>query len=98
VLDTGNTDSAERVPGSTVAPAAPNRRRRRFLIVLAVFALLAGLGLTAGTYYVDSVPTPTDLALPESTTVYFADGRTPMATLGTENRTIVPYDEMNDSA
>ena len=98
VFPIGVTDSAAGVPGSTVAPAAPKRRRRRVLIGLAVFALLAGLGLTAGTYYVDSVPTPTDLTLPESTTVYFADGRTPMAKLGTENRTIVAYGEMNDSA
>ena len=98
VLSIGNTDTAAGVPGSRVAPAAPKRRRRRLLVVLAVFALLAGLGLTAGTYYVDSVPTPTDLTLPESTTVYFADGRTPMAKLGNQNRTIVPYDEMNDSA
>ncbi|MFR9779119.1 transglycosylase domain-containing protein [Micromonospora sp. MS34] len=65
---------------------------------MAVFTLLAGSGLLAGGYYFDSVPTPTDLKLPESTTVYYADGRTPMAKLGAENRTIVPYDQMNDSA
>ena len=98
VLPTGNTDTAAGVPGSRVAPVAPERPRHRGLIVLAVLVLLAGLGLTSGTYYFDSVPTPTDLTLPESTTVYFADGRTPMAKLGTENRTIVPYKEMNDSA
>ena len=98
MLPTGNTDTAAGVPGSTAAPAKPKRRRQRSLIFLAVLALLAGLGLTAGTYYVDSVPTPTDLTLPESTTVYFADGRTTMAKLGTENRTIVAYKEMNDSA
>jgi membrane peptidoglycan carboxypeptidase len=98
VLPIGVTDSAAGVPGSTGAPAAPKRRRRRGLIIVAVLALLAGLGVTAGTYYVDSVPTPTDLTLPESTTLYFADGRTPMAKLGTQNRTIVAYDKMNDSA
>jgi membrane peptidoglycan carboxypeptidase len=98
VLPPDNNDSAAGVPGSTVAPAARNRRRNRILIVLAVLALLAGAGLMAVTYYVDSVPTPTDLKLPESTTVYFADGRTPMAKLGAENRTIVPYDQMNDAA
>ncbi|MFD0821933.1 transglycosylase domain-containing protein, partial [Micromonospora zhanjiangensis] len=68
------------------------------LAALAVLTLLLGIGLMAGTYYVDSVPTPTDLTLPESTTVYYADGKTPMAKLGAENRTIVPYDQMNDSA
>jgi membrane peptidoglycan carboxypeptidase len=95
---TGNNDSAAGLPGAAVAPTARNRRRKRILIVMAVLVLLAGAGLMAGTYYVDSVPTPTDLKLPESTTVYFADGRTEMAKLGAENRTIVPYDQMNDSA
>ncbi|HEX2771144.1 MAG TPA: transglycosylase domain-containing protein [Micromonosporaceae bacterium] len=97
MLPTGNYDSA-RVPGSTVAaPAARERPRKRVLIIfLAVLALLAGIGVMAGTYYVDSVPTPADLKLPESTTVYFADGRTEMAKLGAENRSIVPFDQMND--
>ncbi|HEX5997170.1 MAG TPA: transglycosylase domain-containing protein [Jiangellales bacterium] len=98
VLPTANYDSSPGVPGSTAAPTAPPGRRKRVLIIVAVLALLAGIGLMAGTYYVDSVPTPTDLKLPESTTVYFADGSTPMAKLGAENRTIVPYDQMNDSA
>ncbi|WNM38422.1 transglycosylase domain-containing protein [Micromonospora halotolerans] len=84
--------------GSTTPTPGRRRRRNRLLIFLAVFALLAGSGLVAGGYYFDSVPTPTDLKLPESTTVYYADGRTPMAKLGAENRTIVPYDQMNDSA
>ncbi|MCI4065985.1 penicillin-binding protein [Micromonospora sp. R77] len=94
MISDGDNDSG----GARVAPTGRNRRRNRVLVFLAVFALLAGSGLVAGGYYVDSVPTPTDLKLPESTTVYYADGRTKMATLGTENRTIVPYGEMNDSA
>lgn len=95
VLPTGDSNSAD----DTTAPAPGRKRRRRRLpVFLAVFALLAGTGLVAGGYYFDSVPTPTDLKLPESTTVYYADGRTPMAKLGAENRTIVPYDQMNDSA
>ena len=73
--------------GSTTPTPGRRRRRNRLLIFLAVFALLAGSGLVAGGYYFDSVPTPTDLKLPESTTVYYADGRTPMAKLGAENRT-----------
>ncbi|WP_309227221.1 transglycosylase domain-containing protein [Micromonospora thermarum] len=86
-------------PEPTATPAEPKRRRRRKVtIILAVLALLLGSGLLGGAYYVDSVPTPTDLKLPESTTVYFADGRTPLAKLGTENRTIVPFEQMNDSA
>ncbi|WP_245669863.1 transglycosylase domain-containing protein [Micromonospora mirobrigensis] len=98
---TGNYDHGAGTPGYGGQPAraaAKPRKRRRLPVVLAVLALLLGSGLLAGTYYVDSVPTPTDLKLPESTTVYYADGKTPMATLGAENRTIVPYDQMNDSA
>jgi membrane peptidoglycan carboxypeptidase len=97
VLPTGNSAPPAGVQEPTVAPAARERPRKRILIIiLAVLALLAGIGLMAGTYYVDSVPTPADLKLPESTTVYFADGRTSMAKLGAENRTIVPFDQMND--
>ncbi|MCP3787109.1 penicillin-binding protein [Micromonospora sp. A3M-1-15] len=95
MLQTGDNDDA--VGAATPTPGR-KRRRHRLAIFLAVFALLAGSGLVAGGYYFDSVPTPTDLKLPESTTVYYADGRTPMAKLGAENRTIVPYDQMNDSA
>ncbi|MFC0006319.1 transglycosylase domain-containing protein [Micromonospora siamensis] len=98
---TGNYDHGAGTPGYGGQPAgaaAKPRKRRRLPVVLAVLALLLGSGLLAGTYYVDSVPTPTDLKLPESTTVYYGDGKTPMATLGAENRTIVPYDQMNDSA
>ena len=73
--------------GSTPEPGGaaqvrPRRKRRRLLVVLAVCTQLAGCGLVAGGYYFDSVPTPSDLKLPESTTVYYADGRTPMAKLG----------------
>jgi membrane peptidoglycan carboxypeptidase len=92
----GRAREARRLAGADLAKRA--RRRKRILAVAAVLALLLGGGAVAVVYYVDSVPTPSDLALPESTTVYFADGRTPMATLGAENRTIVPYDQMNDSA
>jgi membrane peptidoglycan carboxypeptidase len=82
--------------GAAEAQARPKRDRRGIIVAaVAVFAMLTGVGLAVGTYYVDSVPTPDQLALPESTTVYFADGSTPMAKLGTENRTLLKLDEMN---
>ena len=78
--------------------AKPPRRRRAWIAAaIAVFLVLAGTGAVVGGYYVDSVPTPDQLALPESTTIYYADGKTPMAKLGTENRTILRYDEMEDA-
>jgi membrane peptidoglycan carboxypeptidase len=67
------------------------------LAAVAIVLLLTGFAVAAGTYYFDSVPTPTQLDLPESTTVFFADGKTPMAKLGAENRTLLKLDEMNDA-
>ena len=58
---------------------------------------MAATGLATTAYFVDTIPMPEQLALPDSTTMYFADGTTTMATLGTENRTILAYDEMNDA-
>ncbi len=66
-------------------------------MALLVAPIVAATGLTTTAYFVDAIPMPDQLALPDSTTVYFADGTTPMATLGTENRTILSYDEMNDA-
>jgi membrane peptidoglycan carboxypeptidase len=85
-------------PGAHGQPQPKLRRRDRLIAILAAVLLLSGLGLAAGTYYVDSVPTPTELSLPESTTVYFNDGKTPMASLGAENRTLLAYDDIPPGA
>jgi membrane peptidoglycan carboxypeptidase len=71
-------------------------RRRRLLLGALVLVLLTAAGAAIAAYYVDSIPTPAQLTLPESTTIYFSDGTTVMAKLGTENRTILAYDEIND--
>lgn len=73
------------------------RRRRTRAIYLLTLIVLLGSSSGAGIYYVDSVPTPNELQLPESTTIYFADERTPMAVLGKENRTLLKYEAMNDA-
>jgi len=84
--------------GLAEAPARPKRDRRGMIVAaVAVFSMLTGIGLAVGTYYVDSVPTPDQLELPEATTVYFADGSTPMAKLGTENRTLLSRDDMSEA-
>jgi membrane peptidoglycan carboxypeptidase len=72
-------------------------RRRRVLILIVMSPILVGTGLAAAGYYVDSIPLPADLALPEATTVYYADGVTPIARLGAVNRTILKPDEINDA-
>jgi len=73
------------------------RRRNIIIAAFAVFIMLTGVGVVGGTYYVDSVPTPDQLSVPESTKVYYSDGKTVMATLGTENRTIVDSTEISDA-
>ena len=70
-------------------------RRRRIMLTLMIAPLIVAAGLAVAAYYVDTIPAPAELALPESTTIYYADGTTPMARLGTENRTIVGIDDMN---
>jgi membrane peptidoglycan carboxypeptidase len=76
---------------------ARKARRRRVLVAVVVALVMGASGVAVGAYYVDRIPTPDQLALPESTTIYFSDGRTAMARLGTENRTILAFDEMNDA-
>jgi len=78
-------------------PARKSRRRAWIAATVAIALVLGGVATTVGAYYFDSVPAPDQLDLPESTTVYYADGKTPMAKLGVENRTILRYDEMNDA-
>jgi membrane peptidoglycan carboxypeptidase len=84
------------VPPRVVRPKRL-RRRGRIAALLAIVVLLAGVGTVLGVYYVDSVPTPGQLTLPEATTVYYADGKTVMARLGAQNRTLLSYDQMNDA-
>src|SRR5438046_2545634 len=95
----GTVTVADRFPGQRARPAPARKPRRRAWIAatIGIVLVLTGVGTTVGAYYFDSVPAPDQLDLPESTTVYYADGKTPMAKLGTENRTILPYDEMNDA-
>ncbi|MCW2641453.1 MAG: Peptidoglycan glycosyltransferase [Dactylosporangium sp.] len=72
-------------------------RRGRLLAALASVLLLMGAGAVTGMYYVDSVPTPAQLELPQATTVYYSDGSTPMARMGAQNRTILSFTDMNDA-
>src|SRR5262249_32718462 len=88
-----------RAGAATRYPAKAGRRRRGAWWVAAVlgFMVLSCSGLALGGYYFDTVPTPEELQLPEATTVYFADGKTVMAQLGNENRTILSFGQMSDA-
>ena len=76
------------------AYAAVRRRarqvwRRRILGGTATVLLLSGASLAAGVAWVRGIPTPEPVAVTETTTVYFSDGKTVMARLGEQNRTVV---------
>jgi membrane peptidoglycan carboxypeptidase len=70
-------------------------RRRNWIIGgLAAFIMLSGTIIVGGTYYFDAVALPKDFAQPESTTIYYSDGKTPMAKIGEENRTLIPFSDI----
>jgi membrane peptidoglycan carboxypeptidase len=73
-------------------------RKRRVLIALAIVVALVGATIGAGALYLSSVPLPGQIALPESTTVYFSDGRTVMARLGDQHRIVLAHDEILGAA
>src|SRR5262245_7281757 len=77
-------------------PKAAKKARRRNLMVagFAIFIMLTGIGVVGGTYYVDSIPEPNELPLPETTTVTYSNGAE-MAKLSAEARYPLKYEEMN---
>jgi membrane peptidoglycan carboxypeptidase len=57
--------------------------------------MLAGGTVVAGTYFYDNAELPSDLPQrDQATTIFFADNKTQMGKMGTENRTIVPPDQI----
>jgi membrane peptidoglycan carboxypeptidase len=82
--------------GRSVANSTKARRRNLILTAVAVFVMLSGLSVVGGTYYFNKVPLPESYKLPESTTVYYSDGKTVMAKFGTQNRTLVTLDQVSE--
>jgi membrane peptidoglycan carboxypeptidase len=83
---------------SRVRPWLGRQRRRNIILAsFAVFIMLTGIGVVAGSYYVDGIKTPDQLTFPESTTVYYSDGKTVLAKLGEVTRYNLTYDQMNDA-
>jgi membrane peptidoglycan carboxypeptidase len=74
-------------------PSTRSRRRRRWLVALVVAAVLIASGGAATVVVWYSVKLPPPLALPGSTTLYYADG-TVMGSIGAVQRTVVPYEEI----
>jgi membrane peptidoglycan carboxypeptidase len=61
-------------------------RRRRIVSSIVAGVVLAGVFTIIGVYYLTDIPLPDSLSLPQTTTVYYSDGLTVMARLGTQNR------------
>ena len=79
---------------ASVRRRAATLRRRRIISGVLVGLVLSGLAVVATTYYANAIPLPGQLTLPATTTVYYSDGTTVMARLGTQRRTIVPIDRL----
>lgn len=82
-------------PAGGGAGARPPRRKKKrrwirntLLSFLAVLVIAAGGGMVALSYYVESVPLPEELDLPEVSTILYADG-SEMAVLQEVNREII---------
>lgn len=99
---------ADQAAQSTPTPAARSRtaqhkngkrQQRRHtvskIIWRTLLVLLAtAVGVVVGAYVMASVPDPAKLALPKAGTIYFADGTTPIGTLTTPHRTVVPAEKI----
>src|SRR5690606_32857667 len=81
----------------------PRRGRSRFRrwlpswrLVLGTFLAMgaAGTGLLVAAYISTEIPDADDFAEAQTTTVYFADGTTPMGTFGAQNREIVALESL----
>lgn len=85
---------APRRPAAAQARKKRARRRRWLGTLMSFFVLLTGLGFIGGSYFYDTVPTPDELTLINSTEVYAADGKTQLAKLGSQNRSEVAMDKL----
>src|SRR5262245_44392612 len=76
-------------------PRRPVWRRKAVMIPLAVVLVLAGGGAVAASLFYASVPVPEQMVLANATTLYYSDGKTVLARLGT-NRTLVKAEDLTD--
>ncbi|SHX05667.1 membrane carboxypeptidase (penicillin-binding protein) [Mycobacteroides abscessus subsp. abscessus] len=69
----------------------------RLLSAAFVLLFFAGIGFGAWLYATTDVPEPTDIAVAQTTRVYYADGETLIGEFSDLNRTILPADEIPDN-
>ncbi|WP_238009588.1 transglycosylase domain-containing protein [Dactylosporangium sp. AC04546] len=92
----GTVNGAKGKSVSTSAKAKKRRRRNILIASIAAFIMIAGIGMVSGTYYFDQVALPEDISMEQSTTIYYADGTTPLARIGDKNRTVITIDQIPD--
>ncbi|MCW2633842.1 MAG: Peptidoglycan glycosyltransferase [Blastococcus sp.] len=83
------------------APRSKKQGRRRRLKIAAgvLTGMLVLLGVFVGVVYASTeVPSPDSVQNAQTTIVYYADGKTEMARLGSENRTNVTLDQISQPA
>ncbi len=85
--------------GDGDGPPVKKRSRKRtwILSAIAAFIMLSGLVVVLGAYQFNNIPEPQDYIPPQSTTIFYSDGATPMAKLGTQNRTLITLDQSLDN-
>jgi membrane peptidoglycan carboxypeptidase len=73
---------------------ARRRRRRKIATIVGVTALLIMFGGMGAVYAGLQVPLPADAGAKQVSRIYYADGKTLLATVGAENRTNVPLSQV----
>ncbi|MCT1866379.1 penicillin-binding protein [Dermabacter sp. p3-SID358] len=69
----------------------------RLLSLAFILLFFAGVGFGAWLYATTEVPEPTDIAVAQTTRVYYSDGETLLGEFSELNRTILPADEIPDN-
>lgn len=69
----------------------------RMILGAAALLVIAGVGVLAWLYQTTEVPEPSDVAVAQTSRVYFNDGTTEMGTYSDINRTIIPSDQIPDT-
>ena len=95
------TTGARPAGGRAKPPRSKQQRRRRWLKIAlsAALGLILLFGVFVGVVYASTtVPDPKSVVSAQTTVVYYADGTTEMARLGSQNRTNVTLDQIAEPA
>jgi membrane peptidoglycan carboxypeptidase len=84
-----------KVAGDPVRAKKKRRRANILTAAAAVFVILAGVGVVAGTYFFDSVDFTEPAAESQTSQVMASDNKTVLAQIGDQNRSVVPNNQIN---